>query len=70
MEVQIIYCTNHPSQQRANKKYRERNREALKERAREMYNENPEYKERRKIQMREYARKRREDKKLKEEVDN
>ena len=69
MEIQIIYCTNHPSQQRANKKYRENNRELIKEKARFQYYNNIEYHTRRKEQMREYARKRREKIKLKENKD-
>ncbi len=67
MEVKIVYITNHPSQQRANKKYRENNRELLSERARNKYYEDIEYKERKLKQMREYARKRRELIKLKQE---
>ena len=64
MPIKIVYITNHPSQQRANKKYRENNKELIKERARTLYNENIEYNKRRKEQMRDYARKRREQLKL------
>jgi hypothetical protein len=64
MQIKIVYITNHPSQQRANKKYRENNKELIKERARTLYNENIEYNKRRKEQMRDYARKRREQLKL------
>jgi len=65
MEIQIVYITNHPSQQKANKKYREKNKELLNEKARTAYNENPEYKEKRKSQMREYMRRRKESQELK-----
>lgn len=65
MEIQIVYITNHPSQQKANKKYREKNKELLNEKARTAYNENSEYKEKRKSQMREYMRRRKESQELK-----
>lgn len=67
MEVKIIYSTYHPSQQRANKRYREKNKDILNEKARSQYNENPEYKEKRKAQMREYMRRKKEKELLKKE---
>ena len=54
----------------AKKRYSEKYKEVINERARTLYHENPEYKERRKIQLREYARKRREAKLLSEKDDN
>ena len=50
----------------AKKRYSEKHKEVINERARDLYHENSEYKEKKKIQMREYARKRREAKKEKE----
>jgi len=49
----------------AKKKYSKNNRDLISERARDKYNNDTEYKERKLQQMREYAKKRREKEKLK-----
>lgn len=51
----------------AKKRYNEKNKEIINEKARTTYNENPEYKEKRKAQMREYMRRRKEKELLKKE---
>jgi hypothetical protein len=51
----------------AKKRYTEKNKNIINEKARDKYNEDTEYKERKLLQMREYARKRREEAKLKKE---
>jgi hypothetical protein len=52
----------------AKRRYCEKNRSILNERARNLYNENEEYKEKKRENMREYARKKREEEKKQKEI--